>query len=78
VADVVKAKVVHDQRIPIRLLKLSGQMTGHVVVDLSEILQEKRTWYLALGCFTTMLCRRCELVCEQPDEQHTCVRVCAY
>jgi hypothetical protein len=79
VADMVKAKVVHDQRIPIGLLKLSGQMTGHVVVDLSEILQEKKSRYLALGCFTTMLCQRCEFVCQQlPDEQYTCVRECAY
>jgi hypothetical protein len=47
VADVVKAKVMHNQGVPIRSLKLSGQMAGHVVVDLSEILQEKRERYLA-------------------------------
>jgi hypothetical protein len=77
VSNVVKTKVVHDQRIPIGLLKLSRQMTGHVVVDLSEILQEKKTRYLALKCSTTMPCQRCELVCQQqPDEQYTCVRVC--
>ena len=71
-ADVIKAKIVHDQCIPIGLLKLSRQMTGHIVVDLSEILQEKKERYLALECSTTMLRQRC----QQPDEQYTCVRVC--
>ena len=53
-ADMIETEVMHNQRIPIGLLKLSGQMAGHVVVDLSEILQEKRKRYLALKCSTTM------------------------
>ena len=55
--NMIEAKIVHNQRIPVGLLKLSRQMTGHVVVDLSEILQEKKTRYLALKCSTTMPCR---------------------
>ena len=55
--DMIEAKIVHNQRIPVGLLKLSRQMTGHVVVDLSEILQEKKERYLALKCSTTMPCR---------------------
>jgi hypothetical protein len=77
VSNVVKAKVVHDQRIPIGLLKLSRQMTGHVVVDLSEILQEKKTRYLALECSTTMLCQRCEQQVCLPAAAGRAIHVCA-
>lgn len=39
VADVVQAKVVHDQRIPILAPKLGGDMARYVVVDFCEILE---------------------------------------
>ena len=46
-ANVIETEVVHDQGIPVRLPKLGRQVASHVIVDLSEILQEKKEQYLA-------------------------------
>jgi hypothetical protein len=62
---------MHDQRVPVGSLQLSRQMASHIIVDFSNILQEKRERYLALDCSTTLPYQRRQLVCQQPGGRCT-------
>ena len=42
VADVIEAEVMEDERVPISRRQFGLQMTGHIIINFGEIVDEKR------------------------------------